>query len=78
MSTLSIRIPDSLHKVIKKFSQEDHISINQFISSAVAEKVTAFETEKYIQNRGQIGSTEKFLSVLNSVSNETPDSFDQI
>lgn len=38
MSTLSLRLPDSLHEQIKALAKKDGISINQFISSAVAEK----------------------------------------
>ena len=48
MSTLSLRIPDSLHEQIKKLAREDGISINQFISSAAAEKISALMTEDYL------------------------------
>ena len=34
MSTLSVRLPDSLHKNIKKLSKKEQISINQFITNA--------------------------------------------
>ena len=34
MSTLSLRLPDSLHKQIKALAKKDGISINQFIVSA--------------------------------------------
>jgi hypothetical protein len=60
MSTLSIRIPDSLHASVKRFSKEDHISINQFIASAVAEKITALETENYLNDRATSGSKDRF------------------
>jgi len=45
MSTLSLRLPDSLHNQIKKLASEDGISINQFVVSAVAEKTSAFLTK---------------------------------
>ena len=44
MSTLSIRIPDSIHGKVKEISKTDNISINQFIASAVGEKIAALET----------------------------------
>ena len=31
MSTLSIRIPNSVYEAVKEFAAEDNISINQFI-----------------------------------------------
>ena len=44
MSALSIRLPDSVHEKVKNLAEKDHISINQFVSSAVIEKITALET----------------------------------
>ena len=48
MSTISIRLPDSLHNRAKTIASQDHISMNQFIASAVAEKVSALATETYL------------------------------
>ncbi|MBN1780217.1 toxin-antitoxin system HicB family antitoxin [bacterium] len=45
MSTLSLRIPESLHKRVKKLASEDNVSINQFITSALAEKISALDYE---------------------------------
>ena len=76
MSTLSIRIPDSIHEVIKRMSKEDNISINQFIASAITEKVTAFETEDYLIKRGSLGSKKAFSNVLKKVPKVEPDKYD--
>ena len=73
MGTLSVRIPDSLHDEIKKLSKSDHISINQFIASAVTEKVTALETENYISQRAKLGNKNRFLAVLAKVPNIDPE-----
>jgi hypothetical protein len=77
MSTLSIRIPDSIHEIVKKMSKDDNISINQFIASAITEKVTAFETEDYIRKRGELGSKEQFIEILKKVPNIEPDEYDK-
>jgi hypothetical protein len=70
MSTLSLRLPDSLHDKIKKLSKKDKVSLNQFISSAVTEKITALETETYLSDRAKKGNLEKYMNVLNKVSKE--------
>lgn len=44
MSTLSLRLPDSLHRRIRELAQQEGISINQFVSTAVAEKMAALLT----------------------------------
>ena len=38
MSSLSLRLPDSIHRHLKRAADEDGISINQIISLAVAGK----------------------------------------
>ena len=76
MSTLSIRIPDSIHEIIKRISKDDNISINQFIASAITEKVTAFETEDYLVKRGALGDRKAFEKVLRKVPEIEPEAFD--
>jgi len=68
MSTLSVRLPDSLHNKIKKLSKKDNVSLNQFITNAVTEKITALETETYLSDRAKRGNLEKYLQVLSKVS----------
>lgn len=72
MSTLSVRFPDSVHDAVKSYAREDGISINQFVISAVIEKLTALDTEKYIEKRGLKGSKEKYLDVLSKAPHVPP------
>ncbi len=78
MSTISLRIPDSLHQRVKLLAEQDHISINQFITTSVAEKISALETEEFLENRGKDGSKKKFMNVLSNVPNEEPEEFDKL
>ena len=77
MSTLSINIPDSYHRMVKTVSKEDKISINQFIASAIGEKLSAMQTAAYLQKRAERGSREKFLAVLNNAPDIEPEEFDK-
>ena len=78
MSTLSLRLPDSLHKRVRELAQQDGISINQFISSAVAEKLAALMTVEYLEERARRGSREKFQAVLAKVPDVAPDPEDEL
>ena len=78
MSTLSIRLPNSLHTMVKTLAFEDDISINQFISSAVAEKISALTTEKYLDERANRASKAKFNTVMANVPNVVPDEMDKL
>lgn len=37
MSSLSLRLPKSLHEKLRELAERDEVSINQFIATAVAE-----------------------------------------
>ena len=77
MSTLSLRIPDSYHTAVKAIATTDNVSINQFIVSAVAEKIAAYETQKYLEKRAEKASREKFMGVLAKVPAAEPDEADR-
>jgi hypothetical protein len=76
MSTLSLRLPDSLHEEIKILAKKEGISINQFISSAVAEKMSALLTESYLIERASKGSKKSFLNAMSKVPDVEPNDED--
>ncbi len=78
MSTLSLRLPDSLHEQIKKLASEDGVSINQFVVSAVAEKTSAFLTQSYLEERGKLSTKTKFKKALSKVPKTNPEDFDKL
>ena len=78
MSTLSVRLPESLHKKAKELAIQEHISVNQLISSALAEKISALMTEEYLHQRAARGSREKFLNALSRVKAVEPDEEDRL
>jgi hypothetical protein len=67
MSTLSLRIPDSLHRVLKRAAEQDGVSINQFVGIAVAEKLSAMQTLNWIAEKAAMGSHESFLKAMSMV-----------
>lgn len=78
MSTISIRLPDSLHQMAKAIAAEDHVSMNQFIASAVAEKISTLSTESYLKERAERASAEKFRAALAAVPDTPPEDFDRL
>jgi uncharacterized protein (DUF1778 family) len=78
MSTLSLRLPDSLHEEVKLLAKNEGISINQFISSAVAEKMSALLTEKYLVKRAKQGNLKSFLEAMSKVPDVEPEQKDKL
>lgn len=53
-------------------AQKDGVSINSFINSAVAEKISAITTDEYISKRAQRSKKGAFRKVLNKVKSRKP------
>jgi len=78
MSTISVRLPDSLHSMAKALASQDNASMNQFIASAVAEKVSALATERYLRERAERASESRFQAALAAVPDAQPDDVDRL
>jgi hypothetical protein len=78
MSTLSLRIPDSLHQTLKNTAKQDGVSINQFVSLAVAEKLSALQTINLIAEKAAKGSQPNFLKAMSMVTSGEPVEGDEI
>ena len=78
MSTLSLRLANSLHNEVKFLAKKEGISINQFIASAVAEKMSALMTENYLVERSKKGNKKDFLEAMTKVPDVEPDLNDRL
>lgn len=76
--TMSIRLPKYLHREIKKLADQEGISMNQFIATAAAEKMSSLKTVDYLKERAERGSREKFERVLREVPDVEPEEYDKL
>jgi hypothetical protein len=78
MSTISLRLSDSLHQRVRELAQREGVSINQLIHSAVAEKISALLTEEYLAGRAKRGRRTKFDRALRKVRDVAPAAEDRV
>jgi len=78
MSTLSLRLPESLHMKLAELAKREGVSINQLINSAVAEKMAALMTEEYLEERAKRGSKKRFAKALSKVADIQPEDMDRL
>ena len=78
MSALSLRLPNSIHRHIKEIASKEGVSINQFISSAVSEKISAITTENYLVERAKRAKRKEFTEILNNVPQRVPIKGDEL
>ena len=67
MSAVTVRLPESLHKYAEQYAAQEGISVNQLISTALAEKLSALATEDLLELPAKRGSRRKFDAVLAKV-----------
>jgi len=76
MSTISLRLSQSLHRRVRDLAKQDEISINQFIATALAEKMSAMMTSDYLGDRAKRGRRGKFERAMAKVRDIEPDKKD--
>ncbi len=78
MSTLSIRLPNSIHQHAKRLARDEGISVNQLVSSALAEKLSALDAERYLNERAERGKKVDIGAILAKIPAAEPEPGDRI
>lgn len=77
MSALSIRLPESLHRNARAFAEQEGVSVNQLVATALAEKLAALGAEDYLASRAARASRSKFRRALARVPATAPAAGDE-
>ena len=78
MSRMSLTLPQSLREQVEALAKQEGISVNEFISLAVAEKLATLATANYLAERAKRGSREKLLAVLAKAPDVEPEECDKL
>jgi hypothetical protein len=78
MSTLSIRLPNSIHQHAKRLARDEGVSVNQLISSALAEKLSALDAERYLNERAERGRKADIDAILAKIPSVEPEPQDRV
>lgn len=78
MTTMSIRVPDSLHNAIKELATKEGYSMNQFLITAAAEKLSSLDTVDYLRSRADHADLDAFDRIMKRIPSRSPDPGDEI
>lgn len=78
MTMMSVEVPDALYQRLAEVAAKEGVTVENLISSAVAEKIAALQTEDYLRQRAARGSREKFERVLTRVPDVEPEAHDRL
>ena len=75
---MSIRVPDSLHNAIKDLATKEGYSMNQFLITAAAEKLSSLDTVDYLRARAERADLAAFDRIMKKIPSGPPDSGDEL
>ncbi|MBI1763502.1 MAG: toxin-antitoxin system HicB family antitoxin [Acidobacteria bacterium] len=78
MTNLTVSVPDSIYRQVATLAHKDQVTLDQFVSTALAEKVSALLTEDYLAQRAARADRQKFLAVMAKVPDVEPEEFDRL
>lgn len=77
-STYPLRLPKSVKAEAEKLAREEGISMNQFVATAVAEKLSAMRTVEFFAQRRSKADLAAFRKLLRRQGGEPPRAGDEI
>ena len=77
MCTLNLQISDSTDSAVKMFSRRNNISVEQFIISAINEKMSVMERNGYLDERAERGKSFDISTFLDKVPDVTAEKIDR-
>lgn len=76
--TYPLRLPLSLKKAVERQSEEDGTSINQFVTTAVAEKLSALQTAEFFATRKARADFRAFDKLMKRRRGQAPRAGDEL
>jgi hypothetical protein len=72
MSTLTIQLPDGIAEGLRACAAKEGVTVDQLLSSAAAEKLSAMITIEHLRERARLAKREDFIAFLNGVPDVPP------
>lgn len=73
-----LRLPRSVKAAVEKLAKEEGVSLNQFVATAVAEKLTAMKTANFFAERKNRADLDAFRAILTRSGGQSPCEGDEL
>lgn len=78
-SASAVKLPPSLESAASRMAQQDGLSLSQWVSIAVAQKISSVETaEAFFERRAQGTTAQEFLEILRNAPDRPAESGDEL
>jgi hypothetical protein len=74
LGSKSVAVPEDLYNKAAAFAAEDHVSVEQFVSTVLANQLASRE---YLESRAKLFNREEFERALNGIPDVEPEDHDR-
>jgi len=78
MTTLQVMIPDDVRDKVEKLAQDEHISMDEFTTLALIQRLGARIPDPYLEERAKRGNPQRLREILAQVPDVPPDDDDRL
>lgn len=78
IATYPLRLPRSIRAAVERVSKRDGTSINQFVNTAVAEKLAVMDAATFFEQRRSGADLKAFDRIMNRKGGQPPQKGDEI
>ena len=78
MSSLQVTIPDDVRNQAEKLAHAEHLSLDEFMTLALIQKLSRSIPDPYLEARAKRGNLERFREILAMVPDVPPDDYDRL
>jgi uncharacterized protein (DUF1778 family) len=73
-----LRLPKSIKAAVERYAKADGISMNQFMATAVAEKLSALESARFFEDRYERMNLGRFDDIMRRKGGQKPRDGDEM
>ncbi|MGH1365358.1 MAG: toxin-antitoxin system HicB family antitoxin [Calditrichia bacterium] len=78
MGKLQLRLPDQIHKKVRKIAERESLSINQILVNSISNEIIRYESLRFFEDRSSGFKLDDFLKALEEIPDTEPDKRDRL
>ena len=76
MTTIQVTMPEDIEAKAEEVARQQRMSLDEFMTLALVEKLSAAVPDKYLEERARRGNRKAFDEFMSAVPDAPPDDYD--
>jgi len=78
MNNLQVMVPDAVKDQAEKLAIEEHISLDEFTTLALVQRLSTSIPDPYLEERAKRGNFQRFREILSMAPDVPPEDYDRL